>query len=295
MPVTKIITKIVAYYRLSKPKKGKNKTETIRDAYGLEDQRREVARLAEQYGAKIIAEFTEIVTGTKRKGKKPHREELDKAIATCRMHRAVLVIGKQDRLARNVAFIANLMEAGVEFICADRPHQSKVETHFRALIDEEEADRISERTKRAMAVAKEKGIKLGSSRPDHWTGREHLRGYRKATAASSIARTERAKELYRYLFPLICELNEAGMPLTLIAERLNELGHVTTAGKPFHRIILVRIFSLFGKTPRPEVFVTGECVECGRKFRVSWNQQKAHEERGEPYVCYRCAKEMVPA
>ena len=146
MPVTKIITKIVAYYRLSKPKKGKNKTETIRDAYGLEDQRREVARLAEQYGAKIIAEFTEIVTGTKRKGKKPHREELDKAIATCRMHRAVLVIGKQDRLARNVAFIANLMEAGVEFICADRPHQSKVETHFRALIDEEEADRISERT-----------------------------------------------------------------------------------------------------------------------------------------------------
>lgn len=292
MPVTKIITKIVAYYRLSKPKKGKNKTETIRDAYGLEDQRREVARLAEQHGAKIIGEFCEIVTGTK---KKPHREELDKAINMCRMHKATLVIGKQDRLARNVAFIANLMEANIEFICADRPQQSKLETHFRAVIDEEEADRISERTKRAMAIAKETGVKLGSARPGHWKGREHLRGFKQAAAVSACARTERAREQYRYLFPLICELNEAGMPLTLIAEELNRRGQVTTAGKPFHRIILVRIFQLFGKTPRPEVFITGECAECGRKFRVSWNQQKAHEEKGEPYICYRCTKEMVPA
>lgn len=293
MPVSNTrISKIVAYYRLSKTKKGKNKKETIRDAYGLEDQRREVARLAEQHGAKIIGEFTEIVTGTK---KKPHREELEKAIWMCRMHKAVLVIGKQDRLARNVAFVSNLMEAGIEFMCADRPQQSKLETHFRAIIDEEEADRISERTKRAMAVAKEKGVKLGSARPGHWKGREHRRGYKQATAASSLARTERAKEQYRYLFPLICELNEAGMPLTLIAEELNKRGHVTTARKPFHRIIVARIFKLFGKEPRPEVFVTGECAECGRKFRVSWNQQKAHEEEGEPYICHRCAKETVQA
>ena len=58
MKVTKI-TKIVAYYRLSKPKKGKTKNETIRDAYGLEDQRREVARIAAEYDAQIIGEFVE--------------------------------------------------------------------------------------------------------------------------------------------------------------------------------------------------------------------------------------------
>jgi len=113
------------------------------------------------------------------------------------MHKAVLVIGKQDRLARNVAFVSNLMEAGIEFMCADRPQQRKLETHFRAIIDEEEADRISERTKRAMAVAKEKGVKLGSARPGHWKGREHRRGYKQANAASSLARTERAKEQSR--------------------------------------------------------------------------------------------------
>ena len=31
-------------------------------------------------------------------------------------HRATLIIAKLDRLARNVAFCRNLMEAGVEFI-----------------------------------------------------------------------------------------------------------------------------------------------------------------------------------
>ncbi len=82
------------------------------------------------------------------------------------------------------------------------------------------------------------------------------------------------------------------MPLTVIAERLNELGYVTAAGKPFHRIAVARIFNLFGKEPRPDVFLTGECGTCGRKFRVPWIQQKAHEEKGEPYLCYRCAKNI---
>jgi DNA invertase Pin-like site-specific DNA recombinase len=83
---TKPITKIIAYYRLSRTKKGKNTYETIRDAYGLEDQRQEVARLAAQYGAKIIGEFTEVVSG-----KKLHREQLNKAISMARLHKATIV------------------------------------------------------------------------------------------------------------------------------------------------------------------------------------------------------------
>ena len=190
MKVTQPITKIIAYYRLSKPKKGKNKDETIRDAYGLEDQRREVARFAAEHGAKIIGEFVEIVTGTK---KKPHREELEKAISMARLHNATIVIGKQDRLARNLHFITGLMESNVHFVCADRPHQSKLETRFRAMIDEEETDRISERTKRAFQIAKAKGVKFGSARAGAWEGREHLRGFKKATKASALARTQRAQ------------------------------------------------------------------------------------------------------
>jgi DNA invertase Pin-like site-specific DNA recombinase len=85
----KRITKIVAYYRLSKPKKGKNKQETIRDAYGLEAQRQAVHRLAEEHGAKIIGEFREIETG-----RRADRPELRKAVLMAQMHKATLVIGK---------------------------------------------------------------------------------------------------------------------------------------------------------------------------------------------------------
>lgn len=289
MPVTSVITKIVAYYRLSKPKKGKNKEQTIRDAYGLEDQRREVAKIAEYHGAKIIAEFQEIETGT---NKKACREQLQRAIRMCRMHKAILVIGKQDRLARNVAFVANLMEAGVEFMCADRPQQTKTETHFRAMMDEEETNRISARTKAGLAIAKEKGVLLGSARPGHWKGREHLRGFKQAAAASALARTQRAKEAYEYLFEdIIRPLNQDGVPLDVIAERLNELGHVTMAGTPFYKGVVHRVFKLFGQTPRPEERFMGECLTCGRRFQVSWKQRKAHEEEGHPYICYRCAKQ----
>lgn len=283
-------TKIVAYYRLSKPKKGKNNEETIRDAYGLEDQRREVAKIAAEYGAKIIGEFQEIVTGRKRK---LHREQLKKAISMARMHKAVLVIGKQDRLARNVAFIANLMEAGVDFICADRPHQSKMETHFRAVMDEEEGDRISDRTKRAMRIAKEKGILLGSARPGHWAGRENRRGFKQAAVASALARTQRARDAYSFLIDHIVDMNNQGMTLDIIADRLNALGHQTTAGKPFHKAAVYRVFKLFGKEPRPKHKHYQRCSECNTEFTISTEQLKAHEKDGTPYLCWNCCGEAV--
>jgi hypothetical protein len=44
---------------------------------------------------------------------------LAKALEACRRHKARLVIAKLDRLSRNLAFIATLMEAGVEFLSTD--------------------------------------------------------------------------------------------------------------------------------------------------------------------------------
>lgn len=41
---------------------------------------------------------------------------LAQALAAYRVHRAVLVIAKLDRLARNVSFVSALMDAGVEFV-----------------------------------------------------------------------------------------------------------------------------------------------------------------------------------
>jgi DNA invertase Pin-like site-specific DNA recombinase len=57
----------------------------------------------------------------------------------------MLVIAKLDRLARNVAFIANLMEAGVEFTAVDMPSANKLTLHILAAVAEHEREMISAR------------------------------------------------------------------------------------------------------------------------------------------------------
>ncbi len=237
------IKKIVAYYRLSKPKRGKTKKETIRDAYGIEDQRREIARIAAQCNAPIVAEFVEIETGTRKKARRP---EMEKAIQKARMHKATIVIGKQDRLARNLNFISNLMESDVPFVPADRPNQSRFEAHIRAAVDEEEAVRISERVKRSMAVARRKGIKFGFARADVEEKAGHKRGFLVASKAAGVARHERALKTYRFMMPFVYEQREAGKSYEVIAQKLNaDFGHTTSAGKPFTAMAVYRLIRMF--------------------------------------------------
>jgi hypothetical protein len=70
-------------------------------------------------------------------------------------------IAKLDRLARNVAFISNLMESGVEFHAVDFPQANRLTVHILAAVAEHEAKMISERTKAALAAAKRRDVKLG--------------------------------------------------------------------------------------------------------------------------------------
>ena len=52
------------------------------------------------------------------------------ALAVCKKHKAKLVIAKLDRLSRNLAFIAALMDSGVEFVAVDNPHANKLTFTF---------------------------------------------------------------------------------------------------------------------------------------------------------------------
>jgi DNA invertase Pin-like site-specific DNA recombinase len=72
------------------------------------------------------------------------------------------LIAKLDRLARNVAFIANLMDAGVAFVACDQPFASRLTLHILAAVAEDEVRRTGERTKAALTAAKARGRKLGS-------------------------------------------------------------------------------------------------------------------------------------
>ena len=71
----------------------------------------------------LIAEHTDIESG-----KYAERPALLRALAEARNANAILVIAKLDRLARNVAFIANLMESGVRFVAVDMPEANRLTT-----------------------------------------------------------------------------------------------------------------------------------------------------------------------
>ena len=79
---------------------------------------------------------------------------------------ATLLIAKLDRLARNVAFVASLMETGVDFRAADIPNADRFMLHIYAAVAEEEARKFSQRTRAALAVAKKRGVKLGNPTGD---------------------------------------------------------------------------------------------------------------------------------
>src|ERR671917_395531 len=83
-------------------------------------------------------------------GKRNDRPKLAEALRLCRIHKATLIIAKLDRLARNVAFISNLMESGVEFTAADFPQANRLTVHILAAVAEHEAMMISQRTKAAL-------------------------------------------------------------------------------------------------------------------------------------------------
>jgi DNA invertase Pin-like site-specific DNA recombinase len=164
--------KIVSYVRVSTARQGES-------GLGLEAQRAAVEAFARQHGGTIIASFVEVETG-----KRSDRPELAKALEAARKSRATLLIAKLDRLARNVAFIANLMDSGVEFLACDQPFASRLTLHILAAVAEDEARRISERTRAALQAAKARGTRLGApnccetvakARAARWRGAEAAR------------------------------------------------------------------------------------------------------------------------
>lgn len=149
--------KIISYIRVSTQKQGQS-------GLGLEAQRLAVQSYLQSSGAVLVAEFVEIESGRKTDKKRP---KLKAALDACKKEKAVLVVAKLDRLARNVHFISGLMESKVDFIALDLPEANPLTLHVMAAFAEHEARRISQRTKDALAVAKSRGVKLGVEGPNN--------------------------------------------------------------------------------------------------------------------------------
>ena len=173
-------------------------------------------------------------------GKRSDRPELAKAIADAKRSRARRSsIAKLDRLTRNVAFLANLMESGVDFVACDNPQANRLTIHILAAVAENEALMISLRTKAALAAYKARGGLLGAARPD--CRRLTIEAAIKGRQAASATIRAKARAAYEDLAPTIAEMKAAGRSLRDIARSLNSEGHTTRSGKPWNPVQVGRV------------------------------------------------------
>jgi DNA invertase Pin-like site-specific DNA recombinase len=232
----KLMDKLIAYYRVSTRKQGQS-------GLGLEAQEAAVRAYAKVTGGRVLATYTEVESG-----KRAERPELSAAVAHARRSKARLVIAKLDRLARNVAFTSALMDAGCDFVACDNPHANRLTIHILAAVAEDEACRISDRTRAALAAAKRRGVRLGSARPGHWKGREAARqeGARKGAAASARVRHQRALAAVEDLVPHMRKLRDSGASLRQVAACLNEAGQSTPRGSTWTAMAVKRALDRAG-------------------------------------------------
>jgi DNA invertase Pin-like site-specific DNA recombinase len=230
------MAEIIAYYRVSTRQQGES-------GLGLEGQKAAVEAFAKQTCARILASYREVESG-----KLAERPELARALAHAKRSKATLVVAKLDRLARNVAFLSALMESRADFIACDNPHANKLTIHILAAVAEDEAERISARTKAALQAAKVRGVALGSARPGHWEGREDARlaGLAKGRLISAKVVSERASEAYLDLAPAMQQWRTDGLSLRAIADKLNSEGHTTRRGAAWNPVQVSRVLERAG-------------------------------------------------
>ena len=117
------------------------------------------------------------------------------------------------------------MESGIDFVAADMPSADRFMLHIYAAMAEEEGRRISERTKAALAAAKERGVELGKN-------------------GKVLAKANR-DEATKFANLIGTQLNGLGltanMTMSEIANGLNQAGIKTRQGGTWHNTTVSRL------------------------------------------------------
>lgn len=220
--------RFISYLRVSTTKQG-------RSGLGLEAQRETVHAFLNGGNWELIGEHVEVESG-----RASDRPELAKALARCRVMGATLVVANVSRLTRNPDFMARLVEAGVEVRFCDLPKiegpAGKFMLRQMLAVAELEAGMIAERTKKALAAAKARGVKLGGDRGS-------LKAVNAQGRAISLAlRQDKARRRAMDLGPIIAEIQASGVAsLRQIAAELNARGVRTPRGGEWTGIQVKRV------------------------------------------------------
>ena len=210
---------IIAYIRVSTDKQGKS-------GLGLEAQRDAIARFAASEFLEVVAEFVEIETG-KGADALDKRPQLAAALRKAKQIKAPITVSKLDRLSRDVHFISGLMTKRVPFIVAALgKNVDPFMLHIYPALAEKERSLISERTKDALAKAKQRGVVLGNP------------GLGKMVTEATAARDADLRPILEAM---------RGQPLRAIAEELTDRGIKTPrGGDTWNQVTVMRVMKRLG-------------------------------------------------
>ncbi|WP_227339899.1 recombinase family protein [Sphingopyxis sp. P8] len=223
--------RVVAYYRVSTEAQG-------RSGLGLEAQRNAVHRLCDGRGWNVVSEYTEIESG-----KRNDRPQLEAALGDARRTGAKLVVAKLDRLSRSAEFTLSLRNSGVDFVCADNPDVNRLTIGLLAVINEDERERIAERTRAALQAAKARGVKLGNP-----NGAAALRRAQRGNRAAVARVRHDADQFAIDLQPIITDIQAKGATsLAAIAGELNARHIQTRRGGQWHASSVRNLLNRFSE------------------------------------------------
>lgn len=231
--------KYVSYIRVS--------TEKQEDSgLGIEAQQRINKTYIANMKGELIREEIEVETGTNKTrisikqnlnletllDKRPVLREL---IEYCQKENATLVVKDLSRLGRNQLLISYLMQAGINFICADSPSDTPFILQIKAAVYEDEARLISKRTIEALQAKKARGEKLGNP---------------------NIAKTKKTgnqkafRDSLRYYFPyktIILNLYKESQNYSFVASELNKMNFKTKNNSIYYADTIKEIIKRFNK------------------------------------------------
>ena len=221
----------VTYLRVSTQAQGHS-------GLGIEAQRTAVLNCIKAEQGELAAEYLEIESG-----KNDRRPELAKAIQFCKQTGSTLLIARLDRLSRNVRFLFEIKESGIDIKAADTPQLNTLTLGFLAVVAQSERETISSRVKVALVEkVKRDGQwrtgrrKDGSRILDTKAVQRSIESRRQA--AENNPDTIRAKALLAAVYG-------GGKHTTLqaAADLLNDAGFCTPTGRKFQPTTVARLKS----------------------------------------------------
>lgn len=229
----------IGYYRVSTEEQGES-------GLGLKAQRDSVRAFVKNNGD-LIFEYQDVESGVKN-----NRSGLDAAIKACKDTGATLIVKDLSRISRGgFRIMVDLQESGINFIEASAPNDTQMVKEIKFSLAKDEREKISERTKSALNVIKEKidsgeghvsksgNIVKSLGKPENLTDKDRKKG---AEIRSQMAKSS-PENLRAYA--LIKALLKNGDSFYQITKELNEFGFRTSRGKEFSQVQVKRVYEMF--------------------------------------------------